>query len=232
MDGGDALWGGFTSFFSIWQICILQFSPFFLAFIAGVYLAAARARPAVALGRWIVLPCVGYSIAFTLFYSLLIASGLQLSRPLIHNIGLLRLISGVVIMLAGLHLVLLDRVLWLGRMHRPLPLCVASVLIGIAFALIYSPCITPMLSDIMGLASQRATAETGWFLAFAYGLGISAALCATSVALIVVARRWGMVLRQADSLRRACGAILLLLAAMNLTGLMGLYKALVLGLVL
>ena len=39
MSGGMALWGGFSSFFSIWQVCILQISPFFIAFIVGSYLA-------------------------------------------------------------------------------------------------------------------------------------------------------------------------------------------------
>ena len=39
MGGAAAVWGGFSSFFSIWQICLLQISPFFIAFIVGIYLA-------------------------------------------------------------------------------------------------------------------------------------------------------------------------------------------------
>jgi len=46
---------------------------------------------------------------------------------------------------------------------------------GISFAFIYSPCITPIMSDIMGIASQRETAVEGWYLAFVYGVGINAA---------------------------------------------------------
>ncbi len=42
MAASEALWSGFASFFSIWQVCILQISPFFMAYIAGIYLVARR----------------------------------------------------------------------------------------------------------------------------------------------------------------------------------------------
>lgn|SRR3989338_6875887 len=232
MSGGAALWGGFSSFFSIWQICILQISPFFIAFIVGSYLATLGKNPGARLRRWIIIPCIAYGIGFTAFYSLLIASGLNVSRPLIHNIGLLRVISGIVILLVGLYILLVNRTLFMGKMHRPLLLSALSLLIGITFAIIYSPCITPMLSDIMALASQRSTAAEGWYLAFWYGLGISLALCMTSIALIMLARRHEIVLRNAKLIINICGAILLILGVMNITGLMRHYKAFVLGFVL
>ncbi len=232
MGGGAALWGGFSSFFSIWQICILQISPFFIAFIVGIYLATLGNNADPKILRWIVIPCIAYGIGFTVFYSLLIASGLNVSRPLIHNIGVLRVVSGVIILLAGLHILLVNRLPLLGKIHRPLLLSALSLLIGATFAIIYSPCITPMLSDIMGLASQRSTAVEGWYLAFFYGLGISIALCVTSVALILLAGRREIVLRNANSIKNICGIILLILAVMNITGLMRHYKAFVLGFVL
>ena len=232
MGGGAALWGGFSSFFSIWQICILQISPFFIAFIVGSYLAAPGKNRSPEIRRWMIFPCIAYGIGFTVFYSLLIASGLNISRPLIHNIGALRVVSGVVILFAGLYVVLISRISFLGKMHSHPMLSALSLLIGITFAIIYSPCITPMLSDIMGLASQRSTAAEGWYLAFWYGLGISLALCMTSIALIMLARRREIVLRNAQSIINICGAILLILGVMNITGLMRHYKAFVLGFVL
>lgn len=232
MSGGAALWGGFSSFFSIWQICILQISPFFIAFIVGSYLATLGNNDDPKISRWVILPCIAYSIGFTVFYSLLIASGLNISRPLIHSVGLLRVIAGVFFLLVGLYILLVNRISLLGKIHSPLLLDALSLFIGIAFAFIYSPCITPMLSDIMGLASQRDTAVEGWYLAFWYGLGISIALCMTSVALILFAGKRGITLRNANLIKNTCGIILLILAVMNLTGLMTHYKAFVLGFVL
>lgn len=232
MSGGAALWGGFSSFFSIWQICILQISPFFIAFIVGIYLATLGNNDDPKISRWVILPCIAYSIGFTIFYSLLIASGLDISRPLIHSVGLWRLVSGVFFLLVCLYILFVNRVPLLGKIHSPLLLSALSLLIGIALAFIYSPCITPMLSDIMGLASQRNTAVEGWYLAFWYGLGISIALCMTSVVLILLAGKREMTLRNANLIKYICGTILLALAVMNMTGLMTHYKAFVLGFVL
>ncbi len=232
MGGGAAVWGGFSSFFSIWQICLLQISPFFIAFIVGIYLATLGDDAVTEIRRWIIPPCITYGIGFTVFYSLLIASGLNISRPLIHNIVTLRVVSGIIILLVGLYILLVNRISFLGKMHSPLLLSTLSLLIGASFAIIYSPCITPMLSDIMGLASQRSTAIEGWYLAFCYGLGTSMALSMTTVALILFARRQETTLRKANSIKNICAIMLLVLAVMNITGLMRHYKAFVLGFVL
>lgn len=232
MGGLEALWGGFATFFSIWQICLLQISPFFVAFFVGIYLATLGKDGNPELRRWMLIPCIAYGLGFTVFYSLLIASGLDISRPLIHNIGTLRIVSGVIILLVGLYVLMVDRLSFLSKIRLPLLSSTLFLLIGVTFALIYSPCITPMLSDIMGIASQRSTAVEGWYLAFCYGLGTSIALCMTSIVIILFARRYQAVSRNAKLIVNICGAILLILAAMNLTGLMRHYKAFVLGLVL
>ena len=232
MSGALALWGGFSSFFSIWQICILQISPFFIAFIVGIYLATPDQKADRGIFRWVVLPCIAYGISFAVFYSLLTASGLNISRPLIGNIGNLRIVSGVFFLLVGLYVMLVNRIPFLGRMHRPFPLSALFMIMGASLSIIYSPCITPMLSDIMGLASQRSTAAEGWYLAFWYGLGISIALCMTSVALILFAGKRAVTLHNSNLIINICGAILLALAFMNMTGLMRHYKAFVLGFVL
>ena len=232
MGGGTALWGGFSSFFSIWQICLLQISPFFIAFIVAIYLATLGQKADSGILRWVTLPCITYTLGFIIFYSLLVASGLNISRPLITNIGNLRIVAGFLILVASLYIFLVNRIPSLGKMHTPILVSGLSLFIGISFAIMYSPCITPMLSDIMGLASQRSTAIEGWYLAFCYGLGISLALCMVSVALILFLGKRERVLRNAGLIKNACGIILLALAFMNITGLMRHYKAFVLGFVL
>jgi cytochrome c-type biogenesis protein len=207
----------------------LQISPFFIAFAVGNYLAAPGKDAGPEIFRWAIVPCIAYGIGFTVIYSLLIASGLNASRPLIHNIGFLRVLSGIFILLTGLHILLVNRI---SPQARPLLLSALSLLIGVAFAIIYSPCITPMLSDIMGLASQRSTAVEGWYLAFWYGLGICIALCLTAIVLIIFATKREIALRNAGLIKTICGIILLILGAMNITGLMTHYKAFVLGFVL
>lgn len=232
MNGFDALWGGFTAFFSIWQLCILQFSPFFLAFIVGGYFVTpGQNRPPPVL-RWTLPAFLTWALVFTLLYSLLIASALPVSRPLINHLGALRILGGVFILLASLYLFLASRLVSLREVHSPGLLVWLALAMGLAFALMYSPCITPMLSDIMGLASQRSTAMRGWFLAFFYGLGTCLAMGLVSVALIAALARRAAVWPKAQRIADACALVLLILAVMNLTGLMTLYKAFLLGLAL
>ena len=229
MNGGTTLWDGFSSFFSIWQVCILQVSPFFIAYITGLFLITLNQKTNPGIRQWLILPCVTYGIGFTIFYSLLIASGLSISRPLIYNIGNLRVISGIVILCAALYIFLVNRISFLNKLHSPLLLSILSLFIGISFAIMYSPCITPTLSDIMGLASQRGTAVEGWYLAFFYGLGISIALCMTAIALILTLRKRETVLQNINLIKIICGIIVFIPALLNITGTMRHYKAFVLG---
>ena len=229
MSGGMAIWSGFSSFFSIWQICILQISPFFIAYMIGLYLVTMDQRINPGIGQWVILPSTSYGIGFSLFYSLLIASGLDVSRVLIYNIGSLKLTAGIVILLAALYIFLNDRIGLLGNRHNPMFISLLSLLIGICFALIYSPCITPALSDIMGLASQRESAIEGWYLALLYGLGISTALILTTLTIILLTRKRPVILNNICLLKNVCSLVLLVPALLNITGLMRHYKALILG---
>jgi cytochrome c-type biogenesis protein len=229
MEISTAIWGGFSSFFSIWQVCLLQISPFYMAFITGLFLATAGLEDDPRIGRWVLLPFLAYTVGFTVFYSLLIASGLGISRLLLYNVSDLRLISGIAILLAGLYILLVDRISFLSRNHTPLLLSVLSLFVGISFALIYSPCITPTMSEIMGIASQSQTAVEGWRLALIYGLGICSAFGVTGVGLVLLSRRCGVVMQNGRLIKNICGIIVLIPALLALTGLMRHYKAFFLG---
>ncbi len=228
----ETFWGGFSSFFSVWQVCILQISPFFMAFVVGLYLMNAAGNPEVSIRRDVLIPCGGYVAGFSLFYSLLIASGLEVGRALVMNIGNLRLVSGVVILLVSLFLILADRVPRLKDTIRPSVSSALSLAIGVAFAAIYSPCITPTMSVIMGLATRPGTAFNGWALALSYGLGMSLSFVVTGIALILLLRKREAATNNTRLLKDICGAILLAPALLSISGLMVYYKAFFLGLLL
>jgi cytochrome c-type biogenesis protein len=230
MSGLEAFTGGFGSFFSIWQVCIIQISPFFIAFIVGLYLANVVRTPDLNIRRYVLLPCLAYVVGFSLLYSLLIASGLGIGRTLVMNIGNLRLLSGVLILVVALFVILVNRLSYLRERTGPILLGSLSFVIGVTFAAIYSPCITPAMSAIMGLATQPETAVGGWVLALSYGLGLSLSFAVTGIALILLLDRSETVRRNAELLKDVCGAILLVPALLNITGLMVYYKAFFLGL--
>lgn len=221
---------GFASFFSIWQVCILQISPFFLAFITGLYFLGYSNGGAPAMGRRMALPSAFFAVGFCVFYALSSVSGLPAGRFLSYNNGVLSIISGIYILFISIFVLLGARVALLGRLDRPWFLCAAPLILGISFAIVYSPCITPALSEIMGMTTRPETAVRGGVLALFYSLGIVAGLGLSAAVLILALRRIGAVTRNRGWLIGACGLILMFLGVMNVSGTMVYYKAFFLGL--
>lgn len=223
------MWDGFASFFSIWQVCILQISPFFMVFIVGLN-GAVEAAEVPGRRRWLLWPVVSYPIGFSVVFALLSASALPVSRLLTYNIESWRLVSGLFFLLLSAHFFLMDRLVWAGRYTTGWLAGVLSALLGVAFALIYSPCITPTLSQILGVGVRADSAVQGAVLAFGYGFGLSVAFGVVGSALVWLLRRWhGWPLR-VRGIKDGCAAVLLILGIMNVTDLMVYYKAFFLGL--
>jgi cytochrome c-type biogenesis protein len=131
-----------------------------------------------------------HALAFVAGFSLVfvaIWTSVGLVGYLFHDaIPLLRRIGGVLIIIMGLHVAGVWRIPFLYRQqrweweptaHRRLP---ASFLLGILFAAGWTPCIGPILSGIIGLASLGSTVLRGSYLLVAYsaGLGIPFIVCA------------------------------------------------------
>ncbi len=224
-----AIGDGFSSFFSIWQVCILQISPFFLAYVTGLYFATGPLGATAGLAGRVLLPAVSFLPGFTAMYALLTMTGLSIGRAFVFNLSTLEFIAGGYILLAALSLLLWGRLTMLEQLRRPAVLAAVSLLLGIAFALIYSPCITPALSKILGLAGRPETAVHGGTLALFYATGICLALTLTATVLVYLLARIGIVARHAALARGACALILGILAGLNLSGTMIYYKAFFLG---
>ncbi len=201
-----------------------------MAYIVGLFLLTRHQVTDPRIGQWVVPPIVAYAAGFTVFYSLLIASGLNVGRSLRYNIGDLRLISGIVIFAIGLYILVANRVAFLSKKPKLTLLCIFSLLIGATFAIIYSPCITPTLSEIMGIAAQPQTASEGWALAFIYALGLCLSFGLVGISLILLLRNTEFVKGHAGSIKDICAAIVLVVGLLNITGLMTNYKAFFLGL--
>jgi len=226
----EAFWGGFSSFFSIWQICAMQISPFFMAYIVGLYFVGRTRQDKPDLKQWAVVPSLVYVAGFTVLYSLLSSSGLLVGRYLSYNLGSLRLVAGVYLTLVSLYLIFPDRINVFRKITGPLALAGLSLLLGLSFAVVYSPCITPTLSSILGIANLPETATRGTVLAFFYGLGLSLAFAVTGLVLIQLLTRVKPAVNNPAKTSMVCGLILSILALLNITGLMTYYKAFVLGL--
>jgi cytochrome c-type biogenesis protein len=132
------------------------------------------------------------SIAFVTGFSLLfIAFGLSAStigQLLSTYQVILRKISGLLIILFGLHLTGILHIKWLDQ-ERRLQLStrsgnpVGSLILGLAFSAGWTPCIGPILASILLLASNSDTIWQGGYLLSVYSLGLAIPFLVTALSL-------------------------------------------------
>lgn len=181
-----AFTAGLLSFLSP---CILPLIPAYLSFISGVSLKEMRKEESGPRSSAQVLSnALLFVLGFSFVFVSLGASATFLGRFLIGELGLLRRIAGVMVILFGLHLLGVFRIGFLDREKRyhqrtkSLGLF-GSLLVGAAFALGWTPCIGPILATLLFLAGTKETVAQGiWLLGvYSAGLGIPFLLAALAV---------------------------------------------------
>lgn len=221
----SAFWGGFSAFFSAWQLCIMQISPFFLAFLVGVYLAETK-HTKVPL-KSLALVCAGYIVVFSIVFAFLAIPRFGISRYFLHNKEIFKLGAALFVGLSASWLILFGL---FKKWRINSALCLAGgILLGASLAVAYSPCITPTMSEIMNFAGKPANVMKGFYLMLVYGAGLSISFALTGVVIALALDR----LVKKNSARNAIIAfsslILFGLTLLLVLGLMSSYKSLLVG---
>jgi cytochrome c-type biogenesis protein len=179
-----AFGGGVFSFLSP---CVLPLFPSYLSFITGMSVEELQAVSESTRRR-----VLGHSFAFVLgFSAVFIAMGASLSavsQVLIDYRDVVRWGGGLLIIGLGLYLTGLLRLRWLGRTQqlqlRAKPAGLAgSWLVGVTFAVGWTPCVGPILGSILTLAGTTGTVSTGIALLGAYSAGLALPFLLSSLAL-------------------------------------------------
>ncbi|WP_228285602.1 cytochrome c biogenesis CcdA family protein, partial [Marinobacter sp. bablab_jr008] len=103
--------------------------------------------------------------------------------------------------------------------HHDIPLPVAFLL-GIAFAVGWTPCIGPILGAILALSSTHANAETGMLYLAVYSLGLALPFLGTALFIEHFRKRVRGFSRWSRPLRALAGLVLIIMGIMVLTGQM------------
>ena len=225
----SAFLGGFTSFFSAWQLCLMQITPFYLAFAVGFALVQWDERVKKRL-LTLLFTHAGFLIGFSLLFGALGVPGIGFSRYIKYNMGTFRLAAAALIALVALYLFLAG--LRKKGMTAVLPGFLIGLLFGLALAISYAPCITPTMSDIMNFAGQPGNKMRGLALLAIYGTGISIASILAGALLSFAVGRSAKSGFSRHLLATATAAILLVMTVLLVTGWMSVYKSFLVGLVL
>src|SRR5713226_5384480 len=172
---GIAFMAGLVSFLSP---CMLPLVPIFLAQLVGqsVYQSTGEQddRPA----RFTTfLHALMFVSGFTLAFVALGATASTLGSFLRAHQFELRQIGGILLIIIGLHLTGILKLPFLYwqrhfEFHPARPSYPASLLIGVIFAIAWTPCVGLILGSILGLAASAATLTQGVLLLLVYSLGL------------------------------------------------------------
>ena len=164
-----ALGAGLISFLSP---CVLPLIPGYISYISGSSLNELVEKKNINLIP-IILFTVGFSIVFIIFG----AASTFLGQVLLQNSYELRIIAGLVIIVLSLHIIGIINIRFFNyekRIQTNISKNFFSpILIGMAFAFGWTPCIGPILGSILVLASTEDSLGMGILLLSFYSIGLA-----------------------------------------------------------
>jgi len=164
-----AFGAGLISFLSP---CVLPLIPGYISYISGSSLSELINKKNINLFP-IILFTVGFSIVFIIFG----AASTFLGQVLLKNSYELRIVAGLVIIILSLQIIGLINIKFLNyekRIQTNISAGILSpILIGMAFAFGWTPCIGPILGSILVLASTEESLSKGILLLFFYSIGLA-----------------------------------------------------------
>ena len=164
-----AFGAGLISFLSP---CVLPLIPGYISYISGSSLNELVEKKNINLIP-IVLFTVGFSIVFIIFG----AASTFLGKVLLQNSYELRIVAGLVIVILSLHIIGIINIRFFNYEKR-IQTNVSKnffspILIGMAFAFGWTPCIGPRLGSILVLASTEDSLGRGILLLSFYSIGLA-----------------------------------------------------------
>ena len=213
--------------------CVLPLVPGYVAYVSGRSLDplentdVGRRVAALPLSALFVL---GFTTVFVTLGASATAAG-QLLLSYRYEAGLL---AGGIVIVFGLLMIGLVRWSWLQRdlrFHLNLPQAhpVAAYVLGLAFALGWTPCIGPILGAILTTSASSATVSQGVTLLAVYSLGLGLPFLAVAVSterLVGGLRRLGRIGR---SLQVGSGVVMVAMGIAMITGQLNVFSYWLLG---
>ena len=164
-----AFGAGLISFLSP---CVLPLIPGYISYVSGSSFNELLIKKNINLIP-IILFTVGFSIVFIIFG----AASTFLGQIFLQNSYELRIIAGLIIVVLSLHIIGVINLKFLNyekRVQTNINKGLFSpILIGMAFAFGWTPCIGPILGSILVLASTEDSLGRGILLLFFYSIGLA-----------------------------------------------------------
>ncbi len=166
---------GLSSFFSG---CILPLIPVYFTFITGYTLDELSENVSTALRIKVIRSTVAFISGFSIIFILMGASASMFGALAGKYQAIIRIGGGILIIMFGFHLMGIFRIKLLDvdkrfqLQKKPLHIF-GTILVGMAFAAGWSPCVGPQLGSILFLAANQNTVSHGTSLLAVYSFGLA-----------------------------------------------------------
>ncbi len=174
--------------FSFLSPCVLPLFPSYLSFITGMSVDRLTGDVAAGARARVLAHSLSFIVGFSVVFVSLGASFSAAGQFLLDYRDWIRIGGGLLIVIFGLYIAGVLRIGILGRTQqlqirsKPAGL-IGSFLVGLTFAIGWTPCVGPILGSILTLASNDKTVKQGITLLLSYSAGLGLPFLLSSVAL-------------------------------------------------
>lgn len=219
---GISFTAGVLSFLSP---CVLPLIPSYVSFITGMSLEDVQRSRRIA-----VVHSLLFILGFTIVFLALGATATALGQLLFRYRDWVGRIGGVLVIILGLYLLGVFNIGALSRERRvhvankPLGY-LGTVVVGMAFAAGWTPCIGPILGGVLAFAGSTADMNRGLVLLLAYSMGLAVPFL---LAAVMIDRFMALFQRYKGALvwmSRISGALLIAVGLLMITGSMTVLSA-------
>ena len=199
--------------------CVLPLVPGYISLISGVSRDEMVAGDNPAVLRKVLIHSIFFIIGFSLVFIALGASASTIGQMLVAYKVLLYRIGGLIIIVFGLHMTGLLKIAALyqdkrfhnaGKGTSPW----GALVIGMAFAFGWTPCLGPILGAILTVAASQETVSSGILLLGVYSLGLGIPFLMTSLGVNRFLRFYARFRSHMHKMEVGAGVIMIILGFM------------------
>jgi len=211
---------GFLAFISP---CILPLLPVYFVYLAG--------KKGEEKQRTLILNTLGFILGFTLVFVAMGATASGIGFLLASHKLLVQRVSGIIIIIFGLHYMGILRVGFLNREKRLTAntenlTVLSSALFGMAFSLGWTPCIGPLLGAALTMAANKDTIWHGMLLLLIFSAGLGIPFFLSALAMEKLKSMFDFIKRHFKTITFISGLLLIAVGAAFLLDVFGYWAAL------
>jgi cytochrome c-type biogenesis protein len=208
--------------FSFLSPCVLPLFPSYLSFITGMSLSDLAGELAPGARRRVLLNALAFVFGFSIVFVALGASFSAAGQVLLDHRDWIRRVGGALIVVFGLYIAGVLKIGFFGRTTqwqiREKPAgYLGSLVVGITFAIGWTPCVGPILGGILSLASTTETVQRGVGLLIAYSVGLGVPFIVSALALQSFLRFFKRYRPFIPVVERAAGVVMIAVGVLVLT---------------